>query len=122
MAGLSGLNIEYDRLIVDQGGNVIAVATQIPEVVVETRKELANIYAEHKLKPRITENILHSTIARVVKKPESDANLRELQGLGDLKGQIRNDHLMLTVGEVHIGPVLDFMPDEMKASHPKWKE
>lgn len=67
---LIGLNIVYDRLLLDKA-NVLLAASDIPAFVFRARFELRDIYESEGLKPLKISDLLHITASRIKSIPKN---------------------------------------------------
>ncbi len=110
-SALEGQFIEYKYLLLDKG-NIILTAIDIPDFILETRRELEGIYMEAGLKPALLDNLLHISLARMIHIPESakeNGFSEYIKFMQFLRHTISHRPLSLQVGRVLCQPTLDLL-------------
>lgn len=103
---LAGKKMTFDDLLVDRGGNVILVARQISQVVLDSRITLAQKYASAGLAPILMENILHISLARPTQLGPDQRSYYRFPGL---RTETRRHPLEMQIDYLHIGTVEELL-------------
>ena len=62
-----GDSLEFSELVVNSSGDVLLMATEVPDNIKSLRRMIADAYANFKLEPRSIEDIMHMTLQRIHK-------------------------------------------------------
>lgn len=94
LEGVGGIKIEgganFDTLVVDSNMNVLLMASQIPEWVIEARKEISRRYLEAGYVPRPLDDIFHITLQRIMASNYAIEALRAYSGFVNDLGAVFN--------------------------------
>ncbi len=105
--------ITFDYILLD-GGNLLLVAKEIPDFVLEAREQLAETYTEHAMKPLLIKNLLHATAARITELPDDFDPIAYRSAITELRHSISSDPLVLTIN----GTAQDRSYDFLTATQP----
>ncbi len=94
-----GSEVQFDYVLLD-GGNLLLVAKNIPDSVLNARERLSEYYSEAGLKPLGMQNILHSSLARIIKLPDSFDYDAYKKDIIDLRHSVSSDPLEVTISNV----------------------
>lgn len=112
MTPLEGIDLEYKYLLIDKG-NILLTAMDIPDEIIKARASLSALYADYGLAPRPLENILHISLARIVKLPK-DGNTAVMlekykREMIKLRHAISVDPLVLEVSNISKGSTYEIL-------------
>ncbi|MBI3421151.1 MAG: hypothetical protein HY006_03745 [Candidatus Sungbacteria bacterium] len=105
---IRGMVIPFKLLIPDKGGNILLLADEIPDLILEAREQLATTYAKYGLRPLLIEDLLHATVARVMNLP-TDAGTQVLDKLAQISRAFAHEPLTLRVSHVVAMNSYDFL-------------
>lgn len=109
---LKGIELEFKYVLIDKG-NILLTAIDIPQVIFEVRRLLAQLYEEAGLTVRPLENILHVSIARMKSTPKgADAQklfLEYKNKMIELRHNISMNPIRAQVVDIKKVPVYNFL-------------
>lgn len=106
---LPNISLTFDYLLFDKG-NILLVASQIPQEVTSMRDDLKKVYESHGLSHKPIENLLHITIGRMDVLPASESEYDTYtERIIALRHNISKKPLTLITNELFVGCTFDFL-------------
>lgn len=96
---VNGIEVTFDFVLID-GGNIILVAKDIPDILLKIREKLSSHYTNAGAKPLAMENILHVSLARIVDLPIDFNHELYLNSIISLRHDVSSDPLVLAAENV----------------------